>query len=712
MARLNEAPPGAESVEALKRRFIRQNRELAKNNSTQSIRIRSLESEQSRLLAENLDLREQILQLRNQVDNNHSPALSTHVSGIKDALEAKIQELGGLVAELSLLQNPTSTQRASEPPRPNQSKAAEYFEWRRAAKEEMDVEESLPTIKEDKQYPRRTLDAEEIRAVLMDTSNESPELGPPPVAHFPDEEPIKFKTQEPQPQAEQDEERDEDMREDAELPILSVNLETRRKRRDSTKLDPRKMPVFQSPAEESDAGLKSESDAARRVRTGAKRKLRDAMEEHAEETANTKPADDFRFSRRAASDAERTSISRQEKGQSKLDMLVAAERKALGDKTNTSPKKISKTSADSKPDSKKPLPSSNPATTTSTTNRTRTGRDRKSRSTTTTTTIPPPDSIDHQETPPIVTSIEPAQPSQDDEFGPPTTISPPSLPPTNDTPPPPPITTTTTSSSTQEQPSRLARRARPQVNYAEPNLVSKMRRPGKDLAPAVDRNQRRSTSVEVVDGVGSAGKSGDGNTADGKSEAKGEAKGMRTVVIKKERLSSGGVMGEESDAEDEAWKKLPVAAASGSDNHGANSGAEGQGVKLEERERERESPLSGQMASNVSSTAARLADALPDPDLDAAAIMKRSRDLAKRSAAGSSRRHSSIVGPAQEGARGAADGTGAVAIAAVDGKAGRGGSGSGSGSGVAREAAGARLSERRSDGGRADRAGRRRSMML
>lgn len=42
---------------------------------------------------------------------------------------------------------------------------------------------------------------------------------------------------------------------------------------------------------------------------------------------------------------------------------------------------------------------------------------------------------------------------------------------------------------------RGSRRARAQVSYAEPSLVSKMRRPGKEMAPAVSTG-RRSTSAQ------------------------------------------------------------------------------------------------------------------------------------------------------------------------------------------------------------------------
>lgn len=59
---------------------------------------------------------------------------------------------------------------------------------------------------------------------------------------------------------------------------------------------------------------------------------------------------------------------------------------------------------------------------------------------------------------------------------------------TRDTPPPNALGLSTNDSQAGARPSR---RARASVNYAEPNLVSKMRRPTADLAPAVDKDGKR-----------------------------------------------------------------------------------------------------------------------------------------------------------------------------------------------------------------------------
>lgn len=90
--------------------------------------------------------------------------------------------------------------------------------------------------------------------------------------------------------------------------------------------------------------------------------------------------------------------------------------------------------------------------------------------------------------------------------------------------------------------SRPSRRPRGAVSYAEPNLRDKMRRPTKELAPAVtesDRPQQRASSAKPED---------DSNfTATGENSVIEKPK-LRTVVIKRENHSADG-----------EWKNLPAA---------------------------------------------------------------------------------------------------------------------------------------------------------
>lgn len=93
-----------------------------------------------------------------------------------------------------------------------------------------------------------------------------------------------------------------------------------------------------------------------------------------------------------------------------------------------------------------------------------------------------------------------------------------------DTPPPSALKSANSGSSALNGASRPSRRAKAAVNYAEPNLISKMRRPGKDYANAVELNARRSMSEMLG------------------SES---TKHIRTVIIKQEE-------GRDSD-----WRSLP-----------------------------------------------------------------------------------------------------------------------------------------------------------
>ncbi|KKY14508.1 putative shugoshin [Diplodia seriata] len=311
----------------VKRRFIRQNRELAKNNSAQSARIRALENEQARILAENLALREQVIQLQTELEQNQGPNAVHQISSVKDKLESKLLEIGSLVAELSSINKPSHKTRQSDA---GPSRAVEHFEWRRAMKEqvgEQDDEEVLPTIREDKFYPRRTLDADELHAVLTTATDDSPDLGPPPVAHFTDEDPIKF---DPKPANEDgNDDMDVDQKDEEVLPAtISINLETRRKRRDSSKLDLRKMSVFQS-SEEVNKEVSNDQEPSK---AGRKRKLSATAEETNGDAGDKDYRDDFRFSRRGGDRENRQPLEPTSKQNARLDMLITTERKALEDK--------------------------------------------------------------------------------------------------------------------------------------------------------------------------------------------------------------------------------------------------------------------------------------------------------------------------------------------------------------------------------------------
>lgn len=406
---------------------------------------------------------------------------------------------------------------------------------------DQDDEDVLPTIKENKYYPRRTLEyaennrigernaltnlsAEELHAVLTNATDDSPDLGPPPVAHFTDEDPIKF---DPKPANENaNDDMDLDQKDEEVLPAtVSVNLETRRKRRDSSKLDLRKMSVFQSPEEIH----KDENNAPEPSKMGRKRKLSATAEETNGDAGEKDCRDDFRFSRRGGDRENRQPLEPISKQNSTLDMLIATERKALGDskpltpqlfpatsltqaiETNTSPKKVQR--SDSKSDTKKLEFPKEAAR-----NRV---RERKSRAAVVNVA---PMELNDVETADI--QIEEAHHQEQPELPPKTPAgldlaSPTSTEPSaarqepKDTPPPGELGAANSDTSAAGRPSR---RARSQVNYAEPSLVSKMRRPTKDLVDA------------VVDGRRSSGAQSDQTKS-----ASNSTNPLRTVVIKRER---------------------------------------------------------------------------------------------------------------------------------------------------------------------------------
>ncbi|KAK2735971.1 hypothetical protein FQN57_001044 [Myotisia sp. PD_48] len=158
MARLNEAPPTIDSIESLKRRFIRQNREIARANSLQSMRIRSLESETSQLLSENIALREKILSLNQELDRYRSAAeYDNRASALRERFEAGICELSTLINDLGTLSSLT-------PGRSVDARKSEVFGSPTGL--------NRPTIRAVSRPPPRNVDSDDetrLPAILEDT---------------------------------------------------------------------------------------------------------------------------------------------------------------------------------------------------------------------------------------------------------------------------------------------------------------------------------------------------------------------------------------------------------------------------------------------------------------------------------------------------------------------------------------------------------------
>ncbi|KAL5380431.1 hypothetical protein DPSP01_007753 [Paraphaeosphaeria sporulosa] len=492
MARLNEppvapAPPSTEAYDAIKRKFLRTNRELAKCvrwatkahgamlmisriNSQQQLHIRQLENDRSRLVAENCSLAQQVLHLQNTLEAQaHAPSFST-IDTVKNQLEAKIQELGGLVAELGQLNRrggsaPCHVKTATK-------KTSEEKQWRSALGLQEVENAMLPTIAEYKAYPRMTMNAEELQDILDAPESQSPDIGPPPVSHFDIQEPIVFKNSaaiDGQP----------GVAVDGDEVVLPMNIEPRRKRRESGPRI-RRMSLFESPEEEledkPDEHPEDKLEAApeKIIRTGAKRKF--SVQE--DDNKSQPQAESFQFSRRvtpAASDDETTD----------QDRPLSLSRPALSSKpVNTDPMVSPKKQRSSAPE--KPEKVDKPE------------KKKASRPRTVVARSVLPNVLLQEIAEPVATteihleSLPPKTPAAEPTFSPPSTEPSTSRTESKDTPPPGDLG----SMSQTGIIGRPSRRARPQVSYKEPSLATKMRRPSKELVDAVIVDHSRRTSVE------------------------------------------------------------------------------------------------------------------------------------------------------------------------------------------------------------------------
>ena len=308
-----------------------------------------------------------------------------------------------------------------------------------------------------------------VAETAIDTTD-SPEIGPPPVSQFVDEEPVKIDLP-TRPK--------KDSHEDlSELdPALSVNLEQRRKRRDSSSNSESRLSSKVEPES-------VEKESTRSLKTGAKRKLsaRDDEEPEAATKSTEFSLDGFKFTRVVIEDKPRNKpVYQPERSGSKVarELAVArgaprekqsaaaapTSRKVLAPKSvNNSPKKGGKApNHDEVKAVKDDILKLNPAK----------ERSRERIHELVTIKAPPADQ-------PIQTEAqaEPETPAGLDVFSPSSSQPSTSCNESRDTPPPPDL-----GPGTEGQ--RPSRRARGAVSYAEPNLRDKMRRPTKELVDAV-----------------------------------------------------------------------------------------------------------------------------------------------------------------------------------------------------------------------------------
>ncbi|KAK3314978.1 hypothetical protein B0H66DRAFT_329007 [Apodospora peruviana] len=525
MARLNEQPMAADSLEILRRRFLRQNRDIAKINSNQSLRIRGLENECARLLSENLDLRGQIIRLEKEVEDSSPRRIADHALEIKTKMEAQLKEWGTMLATLGV--EPPSKRRSSGERRHTKPRSSTSRSPARRKERDTTVdgevlaalEGRLPPIYENKPYMRATMNSEQILALCseaVDSSGNSPDLGPPPVSRYVEDDPVKTDSPtvkwgkwDPEVEADQGNDRPE------EQPELPHKLDYGRKPLVKPDLKPEPKPESECNVVPSkkNAEIPEEARAVSTpapvptpastliTKAGAKRK-------HGDENENirsSKPAAGKENSI-ISETTEKVSQGRPLHNRRIIKELPASKRdKAAQSKstislTSRTPLSARSTNEDVFSPKKAPITDEIKAAKLSAlqdslATKERTGGSQK----------PPPTRIEIPRSADSVLSVVTIIPEPDTPFSATTTLISPDTPVrsvqrglAHDTPPPSDI-------DSNGETSRPSRRARPAISYAEPNLRDKMRRPTKELFDAVAGEgkfiQRSAAPQKSADGL-------------------------------------------------------------------------------------------------------------------------------------------------------------------------------------------------------------------
>ncbi|GKU17410.1 unnamed protein product [Fusarium langsethiae] len=532
MARLNEPPVSTDSLETLRKKLLRQNRDLAKSNNIRALRIRELENDCACMLSENLELRGRILELEKELEDNDSRRIADHALAIKAKLESQLTEWGALLAGLGL--EPPMTRHSPRPrkstkPRLSFSSARPSPSQRRLRDIAREIEE-LGHISETKSYPRQSMNPEQILALRSEAHaddmadiSQSPELGPPPVSQFietEDQEPVKVDSPSPSPSrsAPSPTHIQESPRTKLAPPETftspqttkmlprSTSPEKKRTEEIAKPQQPKLMetkPLITKPIE-----IKTEQPAMeppavefQEIKIGSKRKLaaRDDMvtmrlQRNNDENENPRVFNEKRTIREKAGDRTVKDISDMKKD-SREKASATGTRKPLSAKSTnddmTSPKNISK-----------PISTGEIAAAKAELVRSKTSQDRpKSRSRSLAPiTIEPV--RDLEPTAPEVVDVQCGlatpytEPSLLSLHSPNTTASKDTG--RGGTPPPGDV-------NASREPARPSRRNRTAVSYAEPNLRDKMRRPTKEMLDAVageGKYARRSSAVEQAPETG------------------------------------------------------------------------------------------------------------------------------------------------------------------------------------------------------------------
>ncbi|KAF7552979.1 hypothetical protein G7046_g7234 [Stylonectria norvegica] len=558
MARLNEPPVSTDSLETLRKKLLRQNRDLAKSNNVRALRIRELENDCACMLSENLELRSRILELEREAEDNDSQRIADHALAIKHKLEAQLTEWGTLLAGLGLeppmKRHSPRIRKSAKQQRTSFSSVRPSPSQRRLRDIARDIEE-LGHISENKSYPRMSMNPEQILALRSEVnfaeSAESPELGPPPMSQFIDEDPVKVDspsrprskpaqepspdeptTKEPTPKKPTPKEPTpkapvlQDPTPKAKIePLVDLPSPESDKLNDTPPSPEKNIDLSAKPQENKPQTLVLADNAAPPpIKAGSKRKL--AARDDAE---NGKPHRITNENQPPRSVTDKQSI--REKAGGKTLKELASMRKEARERSNIATKTRKPLAAKSTNDdisspkkNNKPVIMDEVSAAKADLMRSKTSQDRskpKSKN-------PPPVAIttmlEQEPNTPALTAVTCELGTPHGEHG----LLSPSSPepatsdegPRGDTPPPADV-------NSNREPARLSRRSRTAVSYAEPNLRDKMRRPTKEMLDAVTgegKFTRRSSQIEPL--------------------------APESIKIKRE-----------SDTED-SWKNLPLSKAS------------------------------------------------------------------------------------------------------------------------------------------------------
>jgi hypothetical protein len=113
------------------------------------------------LLAENLELRERIIQLQNELENDRAQQIAQNTRATKSQLEEKLLELGALISNLGNEPVRKKAPQGMIVARESLSRSPAQKDWRNMytmGEVVRGLEGPLPPIMENKSYPRKTLE--------------------------------------------------------------------------------------------------------------------------------------------------------------------------------------------------------------------------------------------------------------------------------------------------------------------------------------------------------------------------------------------------------------------------------------------------------------------------------------------------------------------------------------------------------------------------